>query len=424
MFFKQFPKTSYSIENDAIRTEITDYFRYVDVVEKFADDLYSYQKVDILNGERPDNLSQRLYGTPDYYWTFFIANDDLKTGLSSWPKSDSELSKHTTHQFKNLSTFRFPLIENKPSEGDRTTPLGIPITNGYLPNLRLCFFIESFTAPAPTLTSTYDNLVPPWPQAWVDLHITGIPGEKVTVEWTGDAQTWNFIETLTIPQSGSISTTDPYRDSHSTILHRVKSQIGNQPVKIFATAKIVDFKPNLSQIWIDNSTFTWSSDVDAYNTQVGNGGTLDKKYSALAKTAMFDASPSQKEFFSVQFFEDSSTEVGLKSKFIKEVRETAVQLQPSMADTYRNMTLSEFEKSYTITNSQFWKDGKTAPAYYYDPTDINTVISEYMTGPDSTSYVSYEDEIIEENDNRQSIKVIAPPYIDSFARDYKRLLNE
>ena len=47
-----------------------------------------------------------------------------------------------------------------------------------------------------------------------------------------------------------------------------------------------------------------------------------------------------------------------------------------------------------------------------------------MTGPDSTSYVSYEDEIIEENDNRQSIKVIAPPYIDSFARDYKRLLNE
>ena len=50
MFFKQFPKTTYSIENDAIRTEITDYFRYVDVVEKFADDLYSYQKVDIIDG--------------------------------------------------------------------------------------------------------------------------------------------------------------------------------------------------------------------------------------------------------------------------------------------------------------------------------------------------------------------------------------
>ena len=81
-------------------------------------------------------------------------------------------------------------------------------------------------------------------------------------------------------------------------------------------------------------------------------------------------------------------------------------------------------KSYTITNSQSWKDGKTAPAYYYDPSDINNIISEYMTGPDSTSYVSYEDEIIEENSHRQTIKVVAPSYIDSFARDYKRLLNE
>ena len=88
------------------------------------------------------------------------------------------------------------------------------------------------------------------------------------------------------------------------------------------------------------------------------------------------------------------------------------------------MTLSKFEKSYTITNSEVWKDGKTAPAYYYDPDNINSVISEYMTVPGSTSYVSYEDEIKEKNADLQVIKVIAPPYIDSFARDYKRLLNE
>tara|TARA_B110000196_G_scaffold317342_1_gene330319 strand:+ start:146 stop:1186 length:1041 start_codon:yes stop_codon:yes gene_type:complete len=346
MFFKQFPKTSYSIENDAIRTEVTDYFRYVDVIDKFAYDLYSYQNVDIIDGERPDNLSQRLYGTPDYYWTFFIVNDDLKNGLSSWPKSASELSKHTTNQFNKLSAFRFPLVENKPSEGDRTTPLGIPITNGYLPYLRLCFLIDSF------------------------------------------------------------------------------SNVDGVPVKIFANAKIADFKPNLSQIWIDNTTFTWSSDVDAYNDQVGDGGTLDKQYSAEAKTAMFNASTIEKEFFSIQFFEDSSTVVGLKSAFIEEVRETAIQLQPACAAAYRNMTLSKFEKSYTITNSEVWKDAKTAPAYYYDPDNINSVISEYMTLPGSTSYVSYEDEIIEKNDDRQIIKVIAPSYIDSFARDYKRLSNE
>jgi hypothetical protein len=409
-----------------------------------------------LNGERPDNLSQRLYGTPDYYWTFFIANDDLKTGLSSWPKSDSELSQHTTNQFKNLSAFRFPLIEDAPSAGDRTAPLGIPITNGYLPYLRLCYRIDTFVAPRadPTLTD-FDQVSAWWPFAthtggYSVMTINGFPGEEVKVEWKSSAGTWTeFSETVTIPQSGSVVFIDgavdgsvarlghvpvpqgPFTEEFPLILpfedyYRVStiSPIVNKPVQIFATAKIVDFKPNLSQIWIDNSTFTWSSDVDISNTQVGDGGTLDKKYSAEAKTAMFNASTIEKEFFSIQFFEDSSTPVGLKSEFIEEVRETAIQLQPSKADAYRNMALSKFEKSYTITNSQSWKDGKTAPAYYYDSSDINNIISEYMTGPASTSYVSHEEEIIEENNDRQTIKVIAPPYIGSFARDYKSLLNE
>ena len=149
---------------------------------------------------------------------------------------------------------------------------------------------------------------------------------------------------------------------------------------------------------------------------------IDKQYSAEAKTAMFNTTSIQKELFSVQFFEDSSTPVGLKSAFIKEMYETAIQVQPSME--HWAGTLAEFGVNYTFTNSQFWKEGKTAPAYYYDFSDINSTISEYMTGPDSTSYVSYEDEIIEKNDDRQSLKVIAPPYIDAFARDYKRLLNE
>lgn len=344
MFFKQFPKTTYSIENDAIQSQITDYFRYVDVVEKFADDLYAYQNVDIIDGERPDNLSQRLYGTPDYYWTFFIANDDLKSGLTAWPKSDFELSQHITNQFKSLSAFRFPIFEDTPSAGDKTTPLGIPITNeNYLPYLRLCLLIDTLL--------------------------------------TNDS---------------------PYI-----------------PIRVFANAKIVDFKPNLSQIWIDKSTLTWSSDYDPYNDQVGDGGIIDTKYSARSKTAMFNTSSSQKENYSIQFFEDSTTPVGLKTAFIQETLETATSLQPSQAISYRNMSLTTFANGrYQITNSQFWQDAKNAPAYYLNG---NT---EYMSGPESTAYVSYEDEIIEKNNARRTIKVVAPPYIDSFAQDYKRLLNE
>jgi hypothetical protein len=41
---------------------------------------------------RPDVLSSKLYGTPDFHWSFFIINTALKqAGLSSWPKGIAEL---------------------------------------------------------------------------------------------------------------------------------------------------------------------------------------------------------------------------------------------------------------------------------------------------------------------------------------------
>ena len=33
-----------------------------------------YETEEIIDGERPDLLSQRLYGTPDYHWTFLLLN--------------------------------------------------------------------------------------------------------------------------------------------------------------------------------------------------------------------------------------------------------------------------------------------------------------------------------------------------------------
>ena len=50
MFFNQFPKALYSVQSNAIQTVITDYFRYVDVVDRLAQNSYAYNRVDIING--------------------------------------------------------------------------------------------------------------------------------------------------------------------------------------------------------------------------------------------------------------------------------------------------------------------------------------------------------------------------------------
>ena len=141
-FFNQFPKTSYSVLNDGVNTQIVDLYRYVDVVEQLASDVVAYSMVDIIDGERPDNLSHRLYGTPDYYWTFFFLNDALKEGQGAWPLSDAELKAAIKNQYEGVAAYRFPYVTS--ASGDVFTIKEIPIGNErYLPYLHLLYRFDT-----------------------------------------------------------------------------------------------------------------------------------------------------------------------------------------------------------------------------------------------------------------------------------------
>ena len=106
-FFSQFPKIKYDINADGIKTDITDMFRHVDVKEGLLDNVINYTWYEIIEGERPDVVSNRLYGTPDYYWTFFVINESLKTGLNAWPKSYRQFDSMLEQDYADYSTLVF-----------------------------------------------------------------------------------------------------------------------------------------------------------------------------------------------------------------------------------------------------------------------------------------------------------------------------
>ena len=106
-FFSQFPKVKYDISANGIKTDLTDMFRHVDVKEGFIDDIGTYTWFEITEGERPDIVSNRLYGTPDYYWTFFAVNESLKKGLNSWPKSYLQFEQMLEQDYADYSTLVF-----------------------------------------------------------------------------------------------------------------------------------------------------------------------------------------------------------------------------------------------------------------------------------------------------------------------------
>jgi len=109
-FFKQFPKVDYDFNNQGINQKLTDIFRSVRVLPTFIDDFSAYKFYEIKNGERPDVVSLRLYGSSAYYWTFFVINDFLHDGYRAWPMSQEQFYDYINKEYEGYVIETHPEI--------------------------------------------------------------------------------------------------------------------------------------------------------------------------------------------------------------------------------------------------------------------------------------------------------------------------
>ena len=118
-YFNKFPKVLFDVNNDGTFSVITDITKTVDINTFDEDSITYYTFQEIADGERPDNLSYRLYGTPQYYWTFFVINDNLKAGLSnSWPLNSHAFEEMMVKEYDVYSAITFDPILHAPDTLD------------------------------------------------------------------------------------------------------------------------------------------------------------------------------------------------------------------------------------------------------------------------------------------------------------------
>lgn len=98
-FFKKFPLVDFDIKKDGTVQKMVDVFRSVRPVEEFLDDPAAYRLYEIRNGERPDIVSTRLYGSPEFYWTFFVINEFLHDGYRAWPLPEEDLLEYILTEY-------------------------------------------------------------------------------------------------------------------------------------------------------------------------------------------------------------------------------------------------------------------------------------------------------------------------------------
>ena len=137
-FFKQFPTISYDFDRSGVLQNVVNIYRSVRPLQLFADNFSTYTYYNIKNGERPDIVSQRLYGSTNYYWTFFILNDFLHDGLAAWPMSQEKLQTYMATEYSGTVINTNPqiqrdqdqsIIDHRNSLAGRFT-LGETITGG------------------------------------------------------------------------------------------------------------------------------------------------------------------------------------------------------------------------------------------------------------------------------------------------------
>lgn len=100
-YFTNFPFVNYVFGNQPGPTIFQNMGVYVDLLDIAKDDAAFYTYYDIQNGDRPDQVSQKLYGRSDLHWTFAIMNDDIK--IQGWPLSYNDLLQKAKDDYPNVT---------------------------------------------------------------------------------------------------------------------------------------------------------------------------------------------------------------------------------------------------------------------------------------------------------------------------------
>jgi len=123
-YFKNFESLAYRFGNEEDTALFNNLTQYVDLIDQIKDNVAFLNKYTILSGDRADSLSFKLYGTTDYYWTFYLMNDDLR--LSGWPVDTGDLLSTVVSKYPN----RFITFNNRTTIGGANEDIAVTFPVG------------------------------------------------------------------------------------------------------------------------------------------------------------------------------------------------------------------------------------------------------------------------------------------------------
>lgn len=137
-YFEQFKNIKYAVSTNkaGIPSYITikDFFHLLKVRDDIFKEDTVYTEYYIQNGERPENISYRLYGDEQYYWIILQIND-IVDYYNQWPLSSQELEKFILKKYGSWETASNPhhweTVETFDDNGNLVIPGGVVVSEDF-----------------------------------------------------------------------------------------------------------------------------------------------------------------------------------------------------------------------------------------------------------------------------------------------------
>jgi hypothetical protein len=113
MYFSNIKKIVVDVNGDGIYDVLSNLTATVKLSDKIIDNAGFYDTITVQEGERPDHLSQKLYGTPIYHWTFLLLNKQIKNVWNDWPMAYSQLKEYCENKYEHLGAVIEEDLTNK-----------------------------------------------------------------------------------------------------------------------------------------------------------------------------------------------------------------------------------------------------------------------------------------------------------------------
>ena len=100
-YFNEFPVINYNISGQTGNLkQVTDIWRRVKVRSKIANNLSLYDVIDVPEGDSPETIAYKAYGSVDYFWVVCLLNNVVNR-FHDWPLDEFNFQQFVKDKYDN-----------------------------------------------------------------------------------------------------------------------------------------------------------------------------------------------------------------------------------------------------------------------------------------------------------------------------------